>query len=327
VRERRLYHRVTHLLAREKTPRPYIRMANVMSNSEFDEDFYLSRYGDVRQAVNAGSYRSGLEHYLACGKTEGRVASATKHASRSTPLSELGGLNYQEVLSRIHNIIRPKTYFEIGTLHGDTLKLSSCASVSVDPFYQISSNVINNKSVCHFFQMTSDEFFEKHDPRSLLDGPLELAFLDGMHLFEYLLRDFYNTERYCSNHSIIVLHDCVPLDSFMTVREPSDPRRQESSRPGYWTGDVWKLIPIFRQWRPDLKITVLDAPPTGLVLVTRLDPKSSVLQLNYNAIVDEYMTVELETFGIDRLRQEEPIVSTESLATADAFALLTKGDR
>ncbi len=33
----------------------------------------------------------------------------------------------------------------------------------------------------------------------------------------------------------------------------------------YWTGDVWKLIPILQRYRPDLQLTLFDAPPSGLV--------------------------------------------------------------
>ena len=58
--------------------------------------------------------------------------------------------------------------------------------------------------------MTSDEFFAEHDLRELLGGPVELAFIDGLHLFEQVLRDFVNLERCSTAHTVIILHDCLP---------------------------------------------------------------------------------------------------------------------
>ena len=292
-------------------------------DSGFDEDLYLSRYGDVRNAVKAGVFSSGYAHYIACGKAEGRDGLLKEKPAGYKECIELEGTFYQNFLKRIHTTLRLKTYFEIGTLNGDTLKLASCSCISVDPTYQISTDVLGNKPSCYFFQVCSDEFFEQRDPKQILGDAIDVAFLDGMHLFEYLLRDFYNTERYCARGSIIILHDCVPVDEHVTVRDPFDPARQKSSRPGYWTGDVWKMIPTLQRWRPDLKISVVDAPPTGLVLVTNLNPESHVLQDNYQAIMGKYLTLDLGAYGVERLHREASAVSTEEFSTADDFAKFT----
>ena len=42
---------------------------------------------------------------------------------------------------------------------------------------------------------------------------LDLAFIDGMHHFEFALRDFINVEKYCSADSIILIHDVYPIDA------------------------------------------------------------------------------------------------------------------
>ena len=44
----------------------------VTVNSDFDEEAYLFRYADVRNAVKAGAFSSGYAHYIAFGKAEGR---------------------------------------------------------------------------------------------------------------------------------------------------------------------------------------------------------------------------------------------------------------
>jgi SAM-dependent methyltransferase len=51
----------------------------------FDEAWYLVRYPDVAEAVRRGDLRSGLEHYLACGRQEGRFPSRGYQGGRARP--------------------------------------------------------------------------------------------------------------------------------------------------------------------------------------------------------------------------------------------------
>lgn len=44
-----------------------------MSLAVFDEAFYQANYSDVKAAVSAGAFKSGLEHFLKFGLAEGRV--------------------------------------------------------------------------------------------------------------------------------------------------------------------------------------------------------------------------------------------------------------
>lgn len=222
----------------------------------------------------------------------------------------LHGHNYQAVLESIHRELRPATYLEIGLMHGDTFALAKCASVGVDTELRIATTALAGKPRIHLFQTTSDRFFAEQDPTALLGGPVELAFLDGMHLFEFLLRDFMNTEAHCRPNSIIALHDCVPTDVGMTRRDPYAAIEGMTRNPGMWTGDVWKIVPILRKYRPGLRIHVLDAPSTGLVLVTGLDPASTVLRERYFDIVAEAMAMDLAGIGIDSQRAGLDLRST-----------------
>lgn len=43
----------------------------------FDEAWYLAEYPDVAESVRRGDLRSGLEHFLACGRDEGRFPSSS----------------------------------------------------------------------------------------------------------------------------------------------------------------------------------------------------------------------------------------------------------
>jgi hypothetical protein len=48
------------------------------------------------------------------------------------------------------------------------------------------------------------------------------------------------------------------------------------------TGDVWKTILCLKQYRPDLDIFTIATPPTGLTIVTGLDPRSTILAEFYD---------------------------------------------
>jgi hypothetical protein len=87
---------------------------------------------------------------------------------------------------------------------------------------------------------------------------------------------------------MVLIHGVVPLDFDMACRDQLDDfRRSRSIRPTWWTGDVWKLIGVLQKYRPDLVIDVLDAAPSGLMLIQGIDPASTVLSERYDQIVQE----------------------------------------
>jgi hypothetical protein len=224
----------------------------------------------------------------------------------------IDGAFYTTVLSQIHEKAEPRSYFEIGTLHGATLRLSRCRSVAVDPQFQLASDPPIDLSRITLRQMTSDDYFAGHTLKKDLKRKVDFAFLDGMHEFPFLLRDFINTEKTCTRQSIIALHDCIPLDCHMTRLQRDVAVHKPSNHPGYWTGDVWKMIPVLRKYRPDLQIQCLDALPTGLAICRNLDPKNRVLEQGYDAIISAWRDVTLEYFGMDRLFETAHIESAQT---------------
>ena len=223
--------------------------------------------------------------------------------------------------SRVHQVLRPPSYLEIGVSAGETLRLARCDSIGVDPTLNITSNVIVSKPRCFFYQMSSDRFFEEVDPTGLLGRPIDLAFLDGMHLSEFLLRDFINIERHCKHNSVIVLHDCLPTDVYIAERVSNRERRVRfSTRPGWWTGDVWKVPLALRKYRPELKICAFDAAPTGLVCVTALNSDSTVLADSYSKIASEFQSFDLLDYGLEQLFAQLDVQSTRQIFGAEQIA-------
>lgn len=203
------------------------------------------------------------------------------------------GMPYYRFLRSLHEACLFDWYLEIGCRSGESFAPVRSKTVAVDPFFRAEINIIGRKPALHVFQATSDEFFASGFlARNGIR--LGLAFLDGMHLVEYLLRDFMHTEAAMAPGGVILLHDCVPYGPGMMTRDLSRLPK------GSWTGDVWKMIPILRMWRPDLTLTVLDCRSTGLVCVSGLDPDNRVLAGAYDRIVADWVGVELEAYGVER---------------------------
>ncbi len=199
------------------------------------------------------------------------------------------GVHYLDYIERLSKALAASRYLEIGTCEGASLERIDCASIAIDPDFRINRPIIGRKPQCHLYQMPSDDFFAAHDVRAITGGSIDLAFLDGMHHYEFLLRDFINTERLCHSRSIVLLHDCLPPNFEMTNRDGTEGKLNRKYR-HYWAGDVWKVVAILAKHRPDLKLTLLDCPPTGLVAVSNLNPASRSLSDRLPAIISGYAT-------------------------------------
>jgi hypothetical protein len=192
------------------------------------------------------------------------------------------GPPYRELLKRLHEILRPRAYLEIGVETGATLGFAQGAerAVGVDPDRSLLRDelVPSNAQV---FTMTSDDFFAQNTRDAIFgERRIDLALIDGMHLFEYALRDFIHVEAWSQPSTIVVLHDCVPLS-------PLTASRQRQSN--LWVGDVWKLVSILREYRPELSVKIVKTAPSGLCIVRGLDPTSQVLAEQQDEIVARYL--------------------------------------
>lgn len=210
----------------------------------------------------------------------------------------IGIMDKHDILSEIHRLYNPEIYFEIGVDLGVSIRLATRTAIGVDPNPLIGGNV--NAAEIH--KITSDSFFEQN----LLKGRKpDLVFIDGWHSFEQVIRDFRNVEKSLKETSIVVIDDILPTHPLQTSREW---RVGPNGTVGMWTGDVWKFVPILKKYRPDLKITMLDSWPTGLICITNFDSNNTVLWSKYDQIVKEWMNTPVPDYIYKRenvdLRQD-----------------------
>ncbi|MBD2551524.1 class I SAM-dependent methyltransferase [Microcystis elabens FACHB-917] len=168
------------------------------------------------------------------------------------------------VLAWLHRWLQPALYLEIGVDQGISLACATGPAIGVDPRPELRLSV-ELPPTTRIVASSSDAFFAQQ-ANALLQPAPELAFIDGMHLFEFALRDLLHTERHMAPWGLVVIDDIYPC-------HPVQARRRRRS--GSWTGDVWKLLPILRARRPDLTLLCLNAHTTGLLLISGLDADGS----------------------------------------------------
>ena len=75
--------------------------------------------------------------------------------------------------------------------------------------------------------MTSDEYFSKFKDK------FDIIFIDGLHHYEQVKKDIFNSLEILNSNGIILMHDCLPKN----LGAQAIPRTEIE-----WNGDVWKAF-------------------------------------------------------------------------------------
>jgi hypothetical protein len=212
-------------------------------------------------------------------------------------------MSRHDLLAALHRLVEPRTYLETGVDKGQSLSLSRCRSIGIDPAFKITHEIHCDVAL---YREGSDDFFARPDPLAHFGGaPIDLAFIDGMHLFEFALRDFMNVERHAAPHSVIVFDDMLPRTNLEAAR---------ARRTAFWAGDVFWLIPVLRRYRPDLVVCQVDTRPTGVLVVLGADPTNTVLKDHYDEILREFLRPDPQEVPASIRTRAEALVPAELLA-------------
>jgi SAM-dependent methyltransferase len=177
-----------------------------------------------------------------------------------------------DFLVRLHQLVKPRFYTEIGVEYGNSLRLADCPALGIDPAPQLTAPLDPRHKLS---LTTSDDFFMLTDAASQLQ-PIDLSYIDGMHQIEFALRDFMQMELFCHAGSVVIVDDIYPAHALQG-------ERIRQSR--FWTGDVWKIIKLLESARPDLILLPLDTSPTGSLLVLGLDPNNRTLWDKFDVLM------------------------------------------
>ncbi len=234
-----------------------------------------------RLAVDAPPAKRAKRGPGALKKAAGPKAAGPKSSRASDPFTPhpQPTMSRHELLGRLHERLQPRTYLEIGVNQGHSMALSRTRSIGVDPAFKITEEIRCDVAL---IRSTSDDFFAEPEAVAHFGGiPVDLAFIDGMHLSEFALRDFINTEQLMAPTGVVVLDDMLPRN----VLEAARVRRTNA-----WAGDVFKVAEVLRRNRPDLVVLPVNTSPTGTVVIAGVDAVSGVLKAAYEAHELDYCT-------------------------------------
>lgn len=171
-----------------------------------------------------------------------------------------------------------KTYLEIGVFRGRVFfSVPAYNKIAVDPEFQFSASKKIKKAFrrfsnlwAKFYEKTSDIFFAENASTLFQKNKIDVCLVDGMHEYNFALRDIENSLKFMQKDGVVLVHDCNPVSKEASVSF------EEYKKRGFvedWNGDTWKAIVHLRSLRDDINVFVLDCDQ-GLGIVTFGKPES-----------------------------------------------------
>ena len=223
-------------------------------NDEKNDFIILENNCDIQYLSNKIDYYDfdRMKLYSFIGLSNQKLKNYFMLMYKSTEEYEIIDINtiqlaYNTSYTNRHDIINNNTitnknvkYLEIGTENGYTfknIKFINKIGVDPDPKY-IDNNIIIK---------TSDKYFNDLDNENnidLSDKFKDVMFIDGMHLCDYVIKDYNNCIKYLNENGTIFIDDIIPINYDEQLRIPNK-HYYENNILKYgepWTGDIWKFI-------------------------------------------------------------------------------------
>ena len=189
-------------------------------------------------------------------------------------------MNREIIIQKLLKARKGKTYLEIGVSTGRVFfSILSTSKYAVDPLFKFSRWKVFRRTIKNptnifnkYYTSTSDDFFSKQAPEIFSQKRINVCLVDGMHEYDFALRDIENALKYLEDDGVIIVHDCNP------VTEKMGSTFEEWKGRGYdgeWNGDVWKAILHLRCTRNDVHVFVLDCD-YGLGIITKGKPENNL---------------------------------------------------
>ena len=137
----------------------------------------------------------------------------------------------------------------------------------VDPAFAFNTSEVENGST-KCIRMTSDDFFSETPILTSFD----IIFIDGLHTFEQVVRDFSNAILRTHRRSVILLDDTLPNDVYSALPDMNTTykyRKAAGLDDRSWHGDVFKTVFYIHDFWPSLNYRTIVNSGTQQTLVWR----------------------------------------------------------
>lgn len=221
-------------------------------------------------------------------------------------------------LNRLIAALAADSYLEIGVFRAGTFsRIEAPTRIGVDPRFRADIGPLAAMPGVRLVESTSDAWFGTLPPESSFD----VAFLDGLHLFEQTYRDLCNVLAHAHRRTVVLLDDTVPIDVYSSLRDARQTlqyRRASGSERQDWHGDAYKVVFMIHDFHPSLDYRTIVGSGNGQTLVWRsnagprepvFDSIDAIARLSYfdamdrmqvfrNATEDEAIAACLEGLGV-----------------------------
>ncbi len=155
--------------------------------------------------------------------------------------------HYSNFIKWLVRLTNCQSYLELGVEYGtNIIEIKDIVNLCVG----VDINVVDilDKGNIMFFQMTTDDFFDK------FSNTFDIIFIDANHSFEQVKKDFNNSLSVLNKFGIIILHDTDPITEDLLTKEHCN--------------DSYKIVDYIESLE-NLNIITLPIQETGLTLVMR----------------------------------------------------------
>ena len=213
--------------------------------------------------------------------------------------------------------IDARRYLEIGVSKGDTFRGVEIAErTGVDPRFAFDTSELANEFT-RFVSKTSDDFFAAEP----ILPPYDVVFIDGLHTFEQVARDFANVLLRTHRRSAILLDDTVPVDVYSAIRNQQSAighRKAAGGKGADWHGDVFKIVFYIHDFWPSLNYRTIIGSGNPQTLVWRANGVSRPPLFNSLEQISRLTYFDLqENLAVLKTATEDEAIAAFSAETKD----------
>lgn len=211
-----------------------------------------------------------------------------------------------DIISGGHDVTH---YLEIGVCGGETFRdVTAPIKWGVDPHPRFPMKDLRDGM--RFFRQKSDVFFRTLDSGVVFD----LVLVDGLHEAGQTLRDVMNSFAHSNASTVMLIDDVIPDDDNSGLPDLSEARRLKRAagiKDDRWQGDVWKLLPFFTEFVPNVSVVLLQGNNQEVDNVQALVWANTwPVSFPPNQTVDQFLaSMKTEPFSAYRSRLPEVFVS------------------
>lgn len=183
-------------------------------------------------------------------------------------IETLAAKRINELLARSES----RRYLEIGVEAGRTFRaVDANQRVGVDPRFRFEIEELESPT-SHLIATTSDGYFSMLRDGSVVNGPstFDVVYVDGLHTVEQTYRDVNNALSVLAPAGVVLVDDVIPSDVYSSLLPQARAvgmRKLAHGRGEDWHGDVYKLLFLIHDFRPELSYRLIPGPGNAQALV------------------------------------------------------------